>query len=70
VITVVGGAIGIAMAIALAQLSQALLFGVTGPQPSVMAGAATVAVVVAFAAGIVPARRAALVNPVEALKAE
>ena len=69
-ITVVGGAIGIAMAIALAQLSQALLFGVTGPQPSVMAAAATVAVVVAFAAGIVPARRAALVNPVEALKAE
>jgi putative ABC transport system permease protein len=69
-ITVVGGAIGIAMAVALGQLSQAMLFGVSGPQPSVMAAAATIAVVVAFAAGIVPARRAALVNPVEALKAE
>ena len=69
-ITVVGGAIGIAMAVGLAQLSQAMLFGVSGPQPSVMAAAAAIAVVVAFAAGIVPARRAALVNPVEALKAE
>jgi predicted permease len=69
-ITVVGGAIGIAMAIALGRLSQEMLFGVSGPQPSVMVAAATVAIVVAFAAGIVPARRAALVNPVEALKAE
>ncbi|HEY7191324.1 MAG TPA: ABC transporter permease [Vicinamibacterales bacterium] len=69
-ITIVGGAIGVAMAVALGQLSQAMLFGVSGPQPSVMIAAATVAVVVAFAAGIVPARRAALVNPVEALKAE
>jgi putative ABC transport system permease protein len=69
-ITVVGGAIGIAMAVTLGRLSQAVLFGVGGPQPSVMAAAAAVAIVVAFAAGIVPARRAALVNPVEALKAE
>jgi ABC-type lipoprotein release transport system permease subunit len=47
-----------------------MLFGLSGPQPSVMAAAATIAVVVAFTAGIVPARRASLVNPVEALKAE
>ena len=58
------------MAVGLARLSQAMLFGVSGPQPSVMAAAAAIAVVVALAAGIVPARRAALVNPVEALKAE
>jgi predicted permease len=69
-ITVAGGVIGIAMAVGLARLSQAMLFGVSGPQPSVMAAAAAIAVVVALAAGIVPARRAALVNPVEALKAE
>jgi predicted permease len=69
-ITVVGGAIGIAMAAGLGQLSQAMLFGVSGPQPSVMAVAASVAVGVAVAAGVVPARRAARVNPVEALKAE
>jgi len=69
-ITVVGGAIGIAMAVGLARLSQAMLFGVSGPQPSVMAAAAAIAIVVAVAAGIVPARRAALVDPVAALKAE
>jgi predicted permease len=69
-ITFVGGAIGIAMAVGLGRLSQAMLFGVAGPQPSVMAVAASVAVAVAVAAGVVPARRAARVNPVEALKAE
>jgi len=69
-ITIVGGAVGLALAFALGRLARAILFGLDGYEP-VIAGAAVVMVVaVACVAGFVPARRAALVNPVEALRAE
>jgi len=69
-ITLVGGLTGGAMAVGLSQLGRALLFGVAGPDARIAAGAAVVVVAVACLAGLAPARRAAAVDPVQALRAE
>jgi predicted permease len=70
-ISIVGVGIGAALAFGLGRLSQALLFGVEGTAPAIIIfGAVVLALGVAFAAAVVPARRATLVQPVEVLKAE
>ena len=69
-IGVVGVVIGAALALGLGRLSQAMLFGVERTAPAIIASAALLALGVAFAAAVVPARRATLVQPVEVLKAE
>jgi len=69
-IVVVGGAIGVGLAIALARLGRSIVFGLAGSEPLIVVAAAAVVVAVAVAAGVAPARRASLVNPVNALKAE
>jgi predicted permease len=66
----VGTTIGVTMAVGLGQLGQSLLFGVEGVEPRVLFGAMAIALAIAFAAGTLPARRAAAVNPAEALRAE
>jgi ABC-type antimicrobial peptide transport system permease subunit len=58
------------MAFGLSRLAQSMLFGVTGSPPAIVGAAAAVVVVVACMAGVVPARRAARINPVEALRSE
>ena len=67
-IGIVGGLIGAALALGLGRLSQAMLFGVEATAPAIIGGAVVLALVVAFAAAVVPARRAALMQPVEVLK--
>lgn len=67
---IVGGTLGCAVAVGLGRLSRALLFGVEGMDLRVLAGTTTLVLAVAFLAGAVPARRAAAVNPAEALRAE
>jgi len=69
-ITVVGGAIGIALALALGRLAQALMVGVGDSAAAIILSAALIVSAVALAAGAAPAWRAATVNPVEALRAE
>ena len=69
-IGIVGVVIGAALALGLGRLSQAMLFGVERTAPAIIAGAVVLALGVAFAAAVVPARRATLVQPVEVLKAE
>ena len=69
-ISIVGVGIGAALAFGLGRLSQAMLFGVEGTAPAIILGAVVLALGVAFAAAVVPARRATLVQPVEVLKAE
>jgi predicted permease len=69
-ITLVGGVIGVLAALGLGRLGQALLFRLDGFNLPIIAGASCAVVTVAVLAGALPARRAALVNPVEALRAE
>jgi ABC-type antimicrobial peptide transport system permease subunit len=69
-IAVTACVIGVAIAIGLARVAEAMLYGVTPLDPRVQGGAALLMLAVAFCAGVLPARRAAAVNPVEALRAD
>jgi ABC-type antimicrobial peptide transport system permease subunit len=66
----VGGAIGLTLAFAFGRLGRGLLFGVAGYEAPIAGLAALVVLTVALAAGVLPARRATLVDPVAALRAE
>jgi ABC-type antimicrobial peptide transport system permease subunit len=66
----IGIAFAIPVAIALGQSIRALLFGVTPLDPASLIGAALLLLAVATTAGLIPARRAAAVDPVRALKGE
>ena len=69
-ITVVGGTIGLACAILAGRAAQALLFGLQFHDTVVIALSSVVLILVAFAAGFVPANRAARIDPMRALKYE
>jgi predicted permease len=66
--TLTGGVIGLLAAVALGRAAQSLLFGLEGFEPGVLASAAAALSLVAFGAGYLPARRAARVHPMEALR--
>ena len=68
--TLVGGLGGVAAALVLGQLAQSMLFGVEGVDTLVVLVAAVCVTVVAIGAGILPARRAASLNPADALRVE
>ncbi|HEX8031219.1 MAG TPA: FtsX-like permease family protein, partial [Vicinamibacterales bacterium] len=65
-----GLVIGLAAALASAQLISALLYGVTPTDPVTMASTAIFLSLVAMAAALIPARRAARVDPMIALRDE
>lgn len=67
---VIGGGLGLVAAIGLGRASEALLFGVTGYDPLVLTLAVAVLAAVVLAAGYLPARQAANVAPMEALRHE
>ncbi len=66
----VGGTIGVAAAIGLGRLAGSLLFGLSGHDPLVVALSVVALVLVALAAGYIPARRASRVDPMTALRYE
>jgi predicted permease len=68
--TIVGGVVGLAAAVALARLAQSLLFQMQGSDPFVLIGAAVALTLVALAAGFIPAHRASQVDPMRALRYE
>jgi len=68
--TIVGGVVGLAAAVALARLAQSLLFEMQGSDPFVLIGSAVALTLVALAAGFVPAHRASQVDPMRALRYE
>jgi ABC-type antimicrobial peptide transport system permease subunit len=70
VMTLIGGAIGIAAAIALGRAAQSLLYELKGYDPLVIAAAAAALTMVAFAAGLLPALKASRVDPMHALRYE
>jgi predicted permease len=70
VLTAVGVAIGLGAAAGLTQLMRTLLFGVSPIDPLTYAAIPIVLAASAALASYLPARRAAAINPVEALRAE
>jgi len=68
--TLIGGVIGIAGAIALGRAAQSLLFELKGHDPAVMVISAVVLTAVALASGYIPALRASRIDPVQALRYE
>jgi putative ABC transport system permease protein len=69
-LTATGAAIGLALAIALARLMQTALLGIANPDPRVFAAFAGVLIATALLAGYLPARRAAAIDPMIALRVE
>jgi putative ABC transport system permease protein len=70
VISLIGVAIGIPGALALARLMRGMLYGIGPSDPLVFAGVATLLILIAAVASYFPARRAIRVDPVVALKYE
>jgi predicted permease len=68
--TIVGGAIGLAAAFALGRLAESLLFQMKARDPFVFVAAALTLASVALVAGFIPARRASRVDPMTALRYE
>jgi putative ABC transport system permease protein len=69
-LTIIGVAIGVAGAYALSRLLESLLYEVSVHDPRIFLGAPLLLVVVAIVATLVPARRAARVDPMTALREE
>jgi len=69
-LAVVGIALGLSAAALLTRFLDGMLYGVRPLDPVSFAGAALVLGSLAVIAGLIPARRAASVNPVEALRAQ
>jgi ABC-type antimicrobial peptide transport system permease subunit len=70
VLTAAGIVIGLICAVSAASLLEGLLFGVSSWDVSTLAATTAILGVSSLLASYVPARRAASVNPVEALRAE
>jgi predicted lysophospholipase L1 biosynthesis ABC-type transport system permease subunit len=66
----IGVAIGVSLALLLGQAARALLYGLSPTDPFVPAAAVLALTAVVFAAAYWPARRAALVDPVTALRGD
>ncbi len=66
----IGVAVGIPAALALTRLARSLLYGVEPHDPATLAGAVLLMTVFAALAGYLPARRAARVDPMVALRCE
>lgn len=69
-VTAVGLALGLVVALLCAEFMESLLFGLKPRDPVTFAGALLMVVFVSLAASFLPARQAALIAPVQALRTE
>jgi predicted lysophospholipase L1 biosynthesis ABC-type transport system permease subunit len=68
--TLVGGAVGLILAIGLGRVARSLLFEIQNTDPVVLIGAVSALTLVALGAGAIPARRASQIDPMRALHYE
>jgi putative ABC transport system permease protein len=69
-LTLTGAAIGLVLSIALSRLMEAGILGIATSDARVFAGFAAVLIATALVAGYLPARRAAAIDPISALRVE
>ncbi len=69
-LTAAGIVAGLAAALALTRLVKSMLYGIEPWDPATLAGGVLILLAVALAASWIPARRAAGVQPMEALRHE
>lgn len=70
VMMAIGGTVGVAAAFGLGRAASSLLFGMQGHDPIVFTLSFLVLLLVALGAGYLPARRASMVDPIQALRYE
>jgi ABC-type antimicrobial peptide transport system permease subunit len=70
VLVAAGVGVGVPVAMVSARLAASLLFGITARDPMTMAATVAILVAIGCAAVLVPARRAARIEPMEALRYE
>lgn len=69
-LTCVGVVIGVGLAMALTRLMSSLLFGVSATNPAIMAGASVLLLMIGLIACLIPAIRAASIDPLQALRVD
>ena len=70
IMTLIGGLIGLSAAVAGGRAAKSLLFSIQSHDPLVMIAASVLLTLVALMAGLIPARRASRVDPMQALRYE
>jgi ABC-type antimicrobial peptide transport system permease subunit len=70
VMTVIGGVIGLGVAILASRGAQSLLYQLEGWDPVVLTASAVILTLVALGAGLIPAHRASQLDPMRALRYE
>jgi ABC-type antimicrobial peptide transport system permease subunit len=70
VLALMGVSIGVGAALGLTRFMRSLLFGVSPTDPIVLFGVSLLLIVVALTACFIPARRAASIDPMRALRTE
>jgi ABC-type antimicrobial peptide transport system permease subunit len=65
-----GGVVGLALSIAAMHLATSFLFGLSPEDPVTIVGSLLLLLLVSMAAGFFPARRAASLDPMQALRTE
>ena len=70
VMATAGVAIGVPLSLCVGRFVASRMFGLTARDPATLAATAILLIAIASIAGYLPARRAALVDPARALKAE